>query len=97
MKRAFIIILVLICIVFALTSVRFIRITGATDLIVSCPGIAVTGSTVTVRTVTVTDGWIDVSCSGADMEVVQEDLFRFVMPRQNVRVRARFISDEFGA
>ena len=95
MKRAVIIILVLLLAVFALTSVRFIRI-GETHLIVSCPRIAVVGSTVNVRTVCVTDGWLDVSCSGADVEAVQEDLFRFVMPRRNVRVRARFVSDDFG-
>ena len=97
MKKTFIIIIpLLLLIIFALTSVRFIS-TGSTDLIVSCPKIAVVGSTVTVRTVSVTDGWLEVSCSGADMETVQEDLYRFVMPRGNVRVRARFVSDEFGA
>ncbi len=95
-KTLFIIIPLLLLVVFALTSVRLID-TGSTSLIVSCPRIAVVGSTVTVRTVCVTDGWLEVSCSGADMETVQEDLYRFVMPRENVRVRARFVSDETGA
>lgn len=96
MKRIIIIFLVLLT-VFLFTSVRFITIAGATDLIDSCPRIAVVGSTVTVRTVSVTDGWLDVSCSGAKVEVVQGDMFTFVMPRENVEVRTKFVSDEFGA
>ena len=97
MKRTLIIVLVILLLftVFAVSSIRLISVTGATDLVVSCPKLALVGSTVTVRTVSVTDGWIDVSCNGADVEAVQEDLFRFVMPRRNVAVRARFMSDEF--
>ena len=95
-KSLFIIIPLPLLIIFALTSVRLID-TGSSSLIVSCPRIAVVGSTVTVRTVCVTDGWLEVSCSGAEMETVQEDLYRFVMPGENVRVRARFVSDETGA
>ena len=89
------IIILVLLIAFLLTSVRFITPTGATDLIDSCPRMAIIGKTVTVRTGSVTDGWVEVSCSGAEVTAVQGDLFTFVMPRQNVEVRARFVSDWF--
>ena len=48
------------------------------------------GQTVSVRTRDVTDGWVEVTASGADVTAVQGDLFEFVMPEHAVDVRVRF-------
>ena len=67
---------------------------GATDLIVSCPKSAKAGETVTVETKCVTDGWVEVTATGAEVEAVQGDLFQFVMPAQDVEVRVKFAWDD---
>ena len=47
-----------------------------------------------VETKCVTDGWVEVSASGAEVTAVQEDVFQFVMPKQNVDVRVLFAWDD---
>lgn len=72
-----------------------ISLDGATDLVISCPKTAKAGETVTVETKCVTDGWVEVTAGGAEVTAVQGDLFRFVMPAQDVEVRVRFAWDDF--
>ena len=67
---------------------------GGEDLLISCPKSAVAGETVTVETKDVTDGWVEVTASGAEVKAVQGDLFQFVMPKQNVDVRVLFVGDK---
>ena len=71
-----------------------IKVVGAADLVVSCPKSAKTGETVTVETKDVSDGQVEVTASGPDVEAVRGDLFQFVMPKQNVDVRILFVGDE---
>ena len=47
----------------------------------------------TVETKDVTDGWLEVSASGAEVTAVQENVFQFVMPEQNVEVKVLFTWD----
>ena len=70
-----------------------IKIAGGEDLVVSCPKAAKSGDTVTVETKDVTDGWLEVSASGAEVTAVQENVFQFVMPEQNVEVKVLFTWD----
>ncbi len=67
-----------------------IRLDGATDLVISCPRRARAGQTVSVQTKDVTDGWVEVTVSGAEVTAVQGNLFEFVMPEHAVDVRVRF-------
>ena len=71
-----------------------IKVVGAADLVVSCPKSAKTGETVTVETKDVSDGQVEVTAPGTDVEAVQGDLFQFVMPKRNVDVRILFVGDE---
>ncbi len=71
-----------------------IKVVGGEDLLVSCPKSAKAEETVTVETKTVTDGWVEVTVSGAEVRAVQGDLFQFVMPKQNVEIRILFVGDE---
>ena len=71
-----------------------INIAGGADLVISCPKTAKAGETVIVETKCVTDGWVEVSASGAEVTAVQEDVFQFVMPKQNVDVRVLFAWDD---
>ena len=72
-----------------------INIVGGEDLVISCPKSAKSGETVTVKTTTVTDGWLELRVTGAEVTAVQGDLFQFTMPRQNVEVRVVFAWDEW--
>ena len=71
-----------------------INVAGGADLVISCPKNAKAGETVTVETKCVTDGWLEVSASGAEVTAVQEDVFQFMMPRQDVDVRVLFAWDD---
>ena len=71
-----------------------IHVTGGADLVISCPKTAKAGETVTIETKCVTDGWVEVSASGTEVTAVQEDVFQFVMPKQNVDVRVLFAWDD---
>ena len=65
MKKAIVLILVL-AITFSLCacgSIHKIRITSGENLVDECPTSAKAGETVTVRTLSITDGWIDFLCS----------------------------------
>ena len=97
MKKILIIFLATVILIgiFVLTNCHRITLAGDSHVI-SCPKFAIAGSTVTVQTYTVTDGWIDVSCSGAEVKAIREDTFQFVMPRKDVQGKVSFISDEFG-
>jgi hypothetical protein len=71
-----------------------INVLGGADLVISCPKTAKAGETVTIETKCVTDGWLEVFASGAEVTAVQEDVFQFVMPRQDVDVRVLFAWDD---
>ena len=72
-----------------------IKIVGGEDLVISCPETAKAGETVTVETTTVTDGWLEMRVTGAEVTAVQEDLFQFIMPNQDVEVRIVFAWDDW--
>ena len=72
-----------------------ITIAGGEDLVLSCPKTAKAGETVTVETTTVTDGWLEMTVTGAEVTAVRGDRFQFTMPRQNVEVRILFAWDEW--
>ena len=71
-----------------------IKVVGGEDLVISCPKAARAGETVTVEAKSVTDGWLEMKASGADVETVQESVFRFTMPAQNVEIRILFVWDD---
>ena len=53
------------------------------NLVDECPKSAKAGETVTVRTLSITDGWIDFSCS-EDVERIDETMYQFIMPDHDV-------------
>lgn len=71
-----------------------IKVVGGADLLISCPKSAAAGEPVTVETKTVTDGWVEVTASGAEVKAVREDLFQFTMPKQDVDIRILFAGDD---
>ena len=88
MKKAIVLILVLaitlsLC---ACGSIHKIRITSGENLVDECPKSAKAGETVTVRTLSITDGWIDFSCS-EDVERIDETMYQFIMPDHDVTIR----------
>ena len=95
-KLLILLLLVLLIGIFAMIHIHRIMLIGE-GFPISCPRFAFAGSTVTVQTYSVTDGWIDVSCSGAEVKAIREDTFQFVMPNENVQVKVSFVRDEFGA
>ena len=97
MRRFFILVLALLMILTLGSCGRIYRIkqTGAADLVISCPKTAKAGDTVTVETKCVTDGWVEVTASGAEVTAVQGDLFQFVMPAQDVEVQVKFAWDDY--
>lgn len=72
-----------------------ITVTGGEDLIASCPKHAKAGETVTVETVVVCDGDLYLSVSGieGDAERVQDGIYTFTMPENDVQVKAWVISN----
>ena len=56
-----------------------------TDLITSCPKFARTGDWVEVETVSVTDGWLEISGVNGDFE--NENLYVFIMPDDDVYLK----------
>ena len=60
----------------------------------SCPKSAKAGETVTVTMPSVTDGWLEPSVTGAEVERTEEDWFRFVMPDHEVNIRVTFMGDD---
>ena len=96
MKKTAVILLLASLVIFlcACGNTYKIKVVGGEDLLISCPKSAVAGKTVTVETKDVTDGWVEVTASGAEVKAVQGDLFQFVMPKQNVDIRILFVGDD---
>ena len=71
-----------------------VKVVGGADLVISCPQSAKAGETITIKTKDVTDGWLEVYANGKETEAVQESVFEFVMPKQDVEVRIKFAWDD---
>ena len=65
------------------------KITVAThqDLVVSCPKSAKAGDTVKIETMTVTDGEINVTSHQVEIKRINDGLYEFTMPDENVEIR----------
>ena len=62
------------------------RVTFAKEMAASAAEPLKAGETVTVRTLSITDGWIDFSCS-EDVERIDETMYQFIMPDHDVTIR----------
>jgi len=94
MKRIVLVILTGLLVIALCACTRTYKINVIGGNVVSCPSSAKAGDTVTVYIPSVTDGWLESSVSGADVERTQEDCFSFVMPEHDVNVRVTFVSDD---
>lgn len=96
MKRGLIVFLALLLVLSLSACSGFYRIeiVGGADLVTSCPKSAKAGETVTVRTRSVTDGWLEVYANGIEAAAIQESVFEFVMPEQDVEVKVLFAWDD---
>ena len=62
----------------------------------SCPSWARAGDTVTVNTICVTDGYLDIYVVGADDgEFVTESEYQFTMPDNSVTIKGSMHADDF--
>ena len=93
-KRIFLVILTCLLVIVLCACTRTYKINVVGGNVVSCPRSAKAGETVTVYIPSVTDGWLEPSVSGADIEKTQDDCFSFIMPEQDVNVRVTFVSDD---
>ena len=59
------------------------------------PNSAKAGETVTVTIPSVTDGRLEASVTGTEVERSMENSFQYVMPDHDVDVRVVFIGDDF--
>ena len=68
------------------------------SFVTSCPPAARAGETVTVETIWVTDGYLDIYVVGAeDGEFITENEYQFTMPDNPVTVKGHMYADDFGA
>ena len=95
MKRITIIILLAGLILFLCSCTRTYRINVIGGNVDSCPKSAKAGETVTVTIPSVTDGSLEASVTGAEVERTLENSFQFVMPDHDVDVRVVFVGDDF--
>ncbi len=76
----------------ACTKTYKINVTGGN--VESCPKSAKAGETVIVYIPYVTDGWLEPSVNGADIERTAENCFQFIMPEHDVNIKVTFVSDD---
>ena len=83
----------------SLTGCGFHRITVECRSFVDfCPKIALTGSTVTIDVVSVTDGYLEIYADGADDgKLITENEFQFTMPDRPVIIKGHMVATYDGA
>ena len=74
---------------------RRITVVSGKDLVQSCPGYAKPGATVTVMTAVISDGELYVN--GVEGAFVRPGEFRFVMPDEDVELKATVVAFPDGA
>ena len=96
MKRVLmgILVLLLAFIISACGQSYRIKVVGGADLVTECPKSAKVGETVTVKTKDVADGWLEVYANGKETKAIQESVFEFTMPEQDVEIKVMFAWDD---
>ena len=73
-----------------------IEVTDGKEWLDECPKSAKAGDTVTVYTMTRTEGWMLIKVNGETYEEIKPGTFEFVMPDEDVTITIHSINDPNG-